>query len=139
MPRPDRVNPDLGAELAAVAAYESARGEGGSGSIPRAVRRSAVKELLNRLALQAPGNSVELRVPPDGVTQMIAGPRHRRGMPSATIEMSPETLVGLCVGRLTWEAEIKSGTVQASVKRADLSDLLPLSLGGNARAEEDGA
>lgn len=137
MSQPDRTNLhlNLSADLAAVADYESLRAERDPASIPRAVRRAAVKELLNRLAAQAPGNSVELRVPPDGVTQMIAGPRHRRGTPAATIEMPADTLIGLCLGRLTWEEEIISGAVQASGERADLSGLLPIVRGGGSQAE----
>lgn len=134
MPRPDRVEPNIHTDMAAVAAYESLRAEGDSASIPRSIRRAAVKELLSRLATQAPGNSVELRVPPDGVTQIIAGPRHRRGTPPATIEMPADILVGLCLGRLTWEDEIASGSVQASGERADLSDLLPIVRGRGSQA-----
>lgn len=131
----DRTRPIPISDLVAVSTYESLRAQGDPTAVPRPIRRAAVKELLNWLAARAPGNSVELRVPPDGVTQMIAGPRHRRGMPSATIEMSADTLVGLCVGRLTWEAEIASGGVQASGERADLSDLLPIVRGGGLPAE----
>ena len=126
MAGPDRTNLNLSADFPAVAAYESLRIEGDTNSVPRPIRRAAVKELLGWLAAQAPGNSVELRVPPDGVTQMIPGPRHRRGVPSATIEMPADTLLGLCLGRLTWHDEIASGAVRASGERADLSDLLPI-------------
>lgn len=135
MAEQDRINPET--ELAATAAYETVRAEGRPTGVPRLVRRAAVKELLERLAAEAQGNSVELRVPPDGVTQVVAGPRHRRGTPSATIEMSPDTLIGLCVGRLAWEDQIAAGTIRASGERADLSALLPIVRAGGVRAGQE--
>ena len=39
---------------------------------------TAVRYLLEELAEVAPGNSVEVRVPPLGATQCIEGPRHTR-------------------------------------------------------------
>jgi len=42
---------------------------------------TAVRYLLEELAEVAPGNSVEVRVPPLGATQCIEGPRHTRGTP----------------------------------------------------------
>ncbi|MFN4847170.1 MAG: sterol carrier family protein, partial [Rhodoluna sp.] len=52
---------------------------------------TAVRYLLEELAEVAPGNSVEVRVPPLGATQCIAGPRHTRGTPPNVVEMAPET------------------------------------------------
>ncbi|TYT20585.1 hypothetical protein FYJ86_07580 [Corynebacterium urealyticum] len=49
-----------------------------------AVRRSA--ELL---AQDAPGNTVELRVPPFVAVQCVAGPVHRRGNPPNVVQCSP--------------------------------------------------
>ena len=43
--------------------------------LPRGVRATAVRYALEELATLAPGNSVEVRVPPYGVTQCIAGPQ----------------------------------------------------------------
>ncbi|MBU6144566.1 MAG: hypothetical protein KGQ56_03760, partial [Acidobacteria bacterium] len=52
---------------------------------------TAVRYLLEELAEVAPGNSVEVRVPPLGATQCIEGPRHTRGTPPNVVEMAPET------------------------------------------------
>lgn len=126
------------ADLQATAAYETVRTEGDPPGIPRPTRRGAVRELLEHLAARAPGNSVELRVPPDGVTQMVEGPRHRRGTPPATVEMPADTLIGLCLGRLTWRDEVARGTVRASGERADLSGLFPIVRAASSQSQPPG-
>lgn len=57
-------------------------------SLPRGVRATAVRYSLEELGTLAPGNSVEVRVPPFGVTQCVAGPRHTRGTPPSVVEAS---------------------------------------------------
>jgi hypothetical protein len=101
----------------AVAAY--AAGDGAS-------EATAVRFLLEELADRAPGNSVEVRVPPLGATQCIEGPRHTRGTPPNTVEMSPATWFALATGKITWDAALATGQVSASGTRADLSGVLPL-------------
>jgi len=85
---------------------------------------------LEELAEVAPGNSVEVRVPPLGATQCIAGPRHTRGTPPNVVEMAPETWFDLATGRLAWPDAIASGLVSASGVRATLEEVLPLRLKG---------
>lgn len=92
----------------------------------RADERAAVLAVLSELSRAAPGHSVELRVPPHGAVQVVAGPRHRRGTPKATVEMPPITLLELATGTVDWEAAIRSGAVLASGERADLAALFPL-------------
>lgn len=91
-----------------------------------AATRTAVKAVLAELVRRAPGRSVELRVPPYGAVQLIAGPAHRRGTPKATIEMPPDTLRQLAVGERAWADVVADGTVLASGERADLAGLFPL-------------
>ncbi len=88
----------------------------------------AVRFVLQELARIAPGNSVEVRVPPLGVVQCVEGPRHTRGTPPNVVEMEGMVLLKLATGELAWEAGVTSGAVRASGIRADLSDLLPLNL-----------
>ncbi len=87
---------------------------------------TACRYLLEELAERAPGNSVEVRVPPYGATQCIEGPRHTRGTPPNTVEMNPETWFLLATGKLSWQAALAEAKVQASGTRADLSEVLPL-------------
>ena len=87
---------------------------------------TAVRYLLEELAERAPGNSVEVRVPPFGATQCIEGPRHTRGTPPNTIELAPEIWFGLATGQITWNQALAEGKIHASGVRADISDYLPL-------------
>jgi len=89
-------------------------------------RRTAVRFTLEELADVAPGNSVEVRVPPDGAVQAVQGPRHTRGTPPNVVETDPHTWLGLATGTLTWDDAVEAGLVHASGERADLADLLPL-------------
>jgi hypothetical protein len=95
----------------------------------RSVLREAVRALLAVLAERAPGRSVEVRVPPYGAIQCIAGPRHTRGTPPNVVEMSPDVWIALASGRLEWGAAITEGCIRVSGVRADLSGHLPLELG----------
>lgn len=89
---------------------------------------TACRYLLEELAEKAPGNSVEVRIPPYGATQCIEGPRHTRGTPPNTVEMNPDVWLRLATGKLSWNAAISQGIVLASGVRADLSQVLPLNL-----------
>ena len=93
---------------------------------PQAALRSATRHLLQKLATEAPGRSVEVRVPPVAAVQCIAGPRHTRGTPPNVIETDPLTWFLLATGRLAWAEAVESGAVQASGARADLSAYLPV-------------
>ncbi|WP_271395369.1 sterol carrier family protein [Neomicrococcus lactis] len=95
-------------------------------TLPRPRLAMAVRYLLEELAEQAPGNSVEVRVPPFGVTQCIDGPRHTRGTPPNVVEMDAATWLELATGQQTWHGAVVLGKVNASGLRADLSAYLPL-------------
>jgi hypothetical protein len=87
---------------------------------------TAVRYLLQLLAESAPGNTVEVRVPPFGAVQAIEGPRHTRGTPPNVIETDAPTWIALATGALTWAAALAAGRVAASGSRADLSEHLPI-------------
>jgi len=86
----------------------------------------AVRYLLQTLADKAPGNTVEVRVPPFGATQAIEGPRHTRGTPPNVVEMDPATWLAVATGRETWVVAVAAGRVHASGQRANLGDVLPV-------------
>lgn len=96
------------------------------GGAPRPVTAMAVRFSLEELAARAPGNSVEVRVPPFGVTQCIAGPRHTRGTPPNVVECDAGTWLALVTGQTGWADAVERGLVAASGLRADLSGELPL-------------
>lgn len=87
---------------------------------------TAVRYLLQLLDEKAPGNSVEVRVPPFGAVQVVQGPRHTRGTPPNVIEMDAVTWIALATGAEQWSDAVDAGRVHASGIRADLVGLLPL-------------
>lgn len=117
-----RIDPDAG--QAALRQWLVAETTGDQA--PTAVVRTAVRFTLEELAIGSPGNSVEVRVPPHGAVQAIAGPRHTRGTPPNVVETDAHTWLRLATGRLDWPAAVGSGTVRASGVRADLTSVLPL-------------
>lgn len=119
MPSRRRTDPQAG--RAALAAWRAAPDE-----VSTADRRAAVRFTLEELADLAPGNAVEVRVPPDGAVQAVTGPRHTRGTPPNVVETDPQTWLSLASGVLTWDEAVAAGRVHASGERADLSDWLPL-------------
>jgi hypothetical protein len=96
------------------------------GVIEPATLRDAVRALLRLLRERAPGRSVEMRVPPYGAIQCVAGPRHTRGTPPNVVETDPITFVRLATGGITWADAVAAGRVSASGTRADLSACLPV-------------
>jgi len=92
----------------------------------RDIRATAVRYLLQRLADEAPGNSVEVRVPPFGATQCIEGPGHTRGTPPNVVEMDARTWLALATGTLAWSDGRADARIHASGQRADLSAHVPL-------------
>jgi len=118
---PRKPDPDDDASVALVTAALD------SGAEPeRAALRSAARSLLQRPAAVSPGRSVEVRVVPVAAVQVIAGPRHTRGTPPNVVETDPLTWVRLATGRLGWDDAVRTGAVQASGARSDLSAFLPL-------------
>jgi len=83
---------------------------------------SATRLLAEILAAQAPGRTVELRVPPFVAVQAVAGPRHTRGTPPNVVETDPLSWIRLATGRIAWT----DAPVQASGQRADLTEYLPV-------------
>jgi hypothetical protein len=105
-----------------------------SGAEPtRAAAKLTVKLLLDRLATDAPGRSVEVRVPPYAAVQCVEGPRHTRGTPPNVIETDARTWILLATGRLAWDDA--RDRIAASGARADLSDWLPVRPYGGARGK----
>jgi len=97
-----------------------------TGNAARPVTATAVRYLLQLLDEKAPGNSVEVRVPPFGAVQVVQGPRHTRGTPPNVVETDAATWIALATGELAWSDAVAAGRVSASGVRADISDLLPL-------------
>src|SRR3984885_3995859 len=78
----------------------------------RADLAAAVRLTARTLALQAPGASVEVRVPPFVAVQCISGPRHIRGTPPNVVETDPRTWLLLATGLLRLADASASGALQ---------------------------
>ncbi|WP_407319316.1 sterol carrier family protein [Isoptericola halotolerans] len=116
---PARRRTDPAAGRAAVARWLA-------GDADRRTTTTAVRFTLEELAAVAPGNAVEVRVPPAGAVQAVEGPRHTRGTPPNVVETDVETWMALATGRVPWPDVLAAGRVHASGERADLSPWLPL-------------
>jgi len=82
-----------------------------------------VRTTARTLEHDAPGHSVELRVPPFVAVQCIEGPRHTRGTPPNVVECSPRTWLLLATGLLSWD----QADVDASGSRAaEIAAWLPI-------------
>ncbi|HOQ21829.1 MAG: sterol carrier family protein [Microbacterium sp.] len=121
------------AALAAVADARAGAGAAGAAAgtpagapLPRTETATAVRYLLQLLAEKAPGNTVEVRVPPFGAVQVVEGPRHTRGTPPNVVETDAATWIDLATGVEEWADALASGRIAASGTRADLAALLPL-------------
>jgi hypothetical protein len=99
----------------------------GTGVVPeREALRGAVLYTLGLLEAKVPGRAVEMRVPPFGAVQCVAGPRHTRGTPPNVVETDPATWVQLAAGQLSWAQADSAGQITASGPRSDLSEYLPV-------------
>ncbi len=87
---------------------------------------NACRYSLQELAKRAPGRAVEIRVPPFGAVQAIAGPTHTRGTPPAVVEMTPQVWLDLATGVISWQEAVDRGDVVHSGHRANLQEWLPL-------------
>lgn len=99
---------------------------GEAGQPARPALAAAVRLSLRTLAQDAPGRSVEVRVPPFAAVQCVEGPRHTRGTPPNVVETDPRTWLELATGALAWADAVAAGRITASGQRADLSAHLPL-------------
>jgi hypothetical protein len=116
----------MGRRIQAIVGEAAIRTVAGGEQDDRDAVALAVRYLLQLLADKAPGNSVEVRVPPHGAVQAVEGPGHTRGTPPNVVEMDAATWIALATGSLGWQDAVADARVSASGSRADLRDLLPL-------------
>ena len=84
----------------------------------RAALADAVRRSARTLEQLAPGNSVEVRVPPFVAVQCIEGPRHTRGTPPKVVEMVPRTWLLLVTGVLTYDDALAARADDPAADRA---------------------
>ena len=87
----------------------------------------AVRHTARLLAADAPGHSVELRVPPFVAVQCIEGPRHTRGVPPNVVEASPHAWLRLATGHSNWDELVAQADTTASGTRAgEIAQWMPI-------------
>jgi len=82
-----------------------------------------VKEILELIKQISPGKTVELRIPPYGAIQCVAGSNHKRGTPPNIVEMSAQVLIQLRSNPKMWAELVTSGQISASGVVSDLSSV----------------
>lgn len=121
-----RIDP-LETRQAVLAVKDWIEGEGDVEKPGRAALAAATRLSVRLLAQDAPGNSVEVRVPPFVAVQYIEGPKHTRGTPPNVVETDAKTWLRLATGQTTFDAEFESGKISASGTRAkEIADWLPV-------------
>ena len=93
----------------------------------RTALAAAVRLTARSLAAEAPGASVEVRIPPFVAVQCISGPRHTRGNPPNVVETDPRTWLLLATGLESMADAIARGALESSGSRAgEVADWLPV-------------
>ena len=127
-----RIDDELGRAALTTVQAIAAKSDGAAGgaalgaSVDRSTLALAVRYTLQLLAEEAPGGTVEVRVPPYAAVQCIEGPKHTRGTPPNVVETDAATWLALALGTLSWTAAREAGRVHASGQRADLEGVLPV-------------
>ena len=85
--------------------------------------KNRVREILKMVQQVAPGNSVELRIPPYSAIQCVSGSVHRRGTPPNVVEMSVQTLIKIIENPNLWEQLCLIGMISASGTNSNLKEL----------------
>ena len=94
---------------------------------PRQALAAAVRATARTVAQDAPGNSVELRVPPFVAVQCIEGVRHTRGTPPNVVETTPRQWLLLATGLESFDDAVADHRVSVSGHRAgDVAAHLPV-------------
>ncbi|MGL5444854.1 MAG: sterol carrier family protein, partial [[Mycobacterium] stephanolepidis] len=106
--------PDASSTRAAVLAVADWLRDAQAPEPQRAALADAVRFTARTLSADAPGASVEVRVPPFVAVQCISGPRHTRGTPPNVVETTPRTWLLLATGLLTLDRAIVDRTVTVS-------------------------
>jgi Bacterial SCP ortholog len=113
-----RQNADPAKTRDAVRAVEGWLRDDTQPSPSRAELAAAVRLTARTLAAEAPGASVEVRIPPFVAVQCIAGPRHTRGTPPNVVEADPRTWLLLATGLLQLADAASTGALRLSGSRS---------------------
>jgi hypothetical protein len=98
-------------------------GEAALANLPEALP-TAVRYLLQEIEIRHPGGTVELRVPPYGAVQCIAGMDHRRGTPPNVVEVTPELFIKLALKQISFEeVSVGSGLMLSGARAKEIAQV----------------
>jgi hypothetical protein len=125
--RADPARDETGLAREAVRAVEHWLRDDSHPAPDRADLAAAVRLTARTLAAQAPGASVEVRIPPFVAVQCVSGPRHTRGTPPNVVEADSRTWLLLATGLLRVADANTLGVLYLSGSRAgEIQKWLPL-------------
>jgi hypothetical protein len=85
---------------------------------------TAVRYLLQEIEIRYPGGTIELRVPPFGAVQCVAGLEHRRGTPPNVVEVTPELFIKLALGEISLQdVPTGSGLTLSGARAAEIASV----------------
>ena len=93
--------------------------------VDHATVETAVRYTMQLLTERAPGDAIEVRVPPYGIGRCVDDRRPRGSLPDI-VETDAATWLLLATGDLDWGTTLSSGQVRVSGDRADLAPHLPV-------------
>ncbi len=101
----------------------------------RAKVAAAVRLTVAQLGEDAPGHSVEVRVPPFAAVQCVEGSVHRRGTPPNVVQCDALTWLRLAGGLIDVDGAVAAGAEVSGAHATDISHWLPVIAvqGGTAR------
>ena len=121
-----RIDPGL-TRTAVLAVEDWVRDPDSVEKLARPLLADAVRRSARLMEHDAPGHSVEVRVPPFVAVQVIDGPRHTRGTPPNIVETDPLTWLQLVTGTISFDEAVSQYRLEASGTRAgEIARMLPL-------------
>lgn len=92
----------------------------------RATVAAAVRLSAAQLEQDAPGHSVEVRVPPFAAVQCVEGSVHRRGTPPNVVQCDALTWLRLAGGYTDMDGAVAAGAEVSGAHAGDVSHWLPV-------------
>lgn len=92
----------------------------------RSAVAAAVRLSVAQLGEDAPGHSVEVRVPPFAAVQCVEGSVHRRGTPPNVVQCDAVTWLRLAGGLIDLDGAVGEGAEVSGAHAGDVSHWLPV-------------
>ncbi|MDN5582892.1 MAG: sterol carrier family protein [Corynebacterium sp.] len=125
-PRPTKTTDPAALRSAMVEVWPWARDPQDVPRPSRSVVAAAVRLSVAQLEQDAPGHSVEVRVPPFAAAQCVEGSVHRRGTPPNVVQCDALTWLRLAGGLIDLDGAVAAGAEVSGAHAGDVSHWLPV-------------